>query len=85
MLRAFQIVPSMGLNISTVIDAEVNGKKTNGYTISLTNTIQEANLSYDELCKIAVFQQFIGVNEEGRAVLFVPLVTNKPPETGYLN
>lgn len=68
------IAPSCGVNISTVVDVSVDGfTLMDGYMVSITPTVCDAEQSYDLVCKKAIIQRFIGLNNEGRAVKFLPI------------
>jgi len=64
--------PKCGLNVATVIGVIVSGTVMDGYMISVTPSVEMAEQPYDKVCESAIIQRFIGVNETGRAVNFVP-------------
>lgn len=72
MFSMLVLVPTYGINVATVIGVTVAGSVMDGYMISVTPSEKTAEQAYDKVCEVAVIQRFIGVNDEGRAVKFVP-------------
>lgn len=83
MVGMLTLLPSYGLNISTVVGVAVEGILMDGYMFSVTQTSKEAEQPYDQVCKTALLQRFIAVDPTGRAVLFVPV--DKAVGSKYLN
>ena len=87
---ALEMLPTTGINLSTVIGVNVTGTGVgldgvyDGYMISITPTEEQANKPYDEVCKTAIFQRFIGVDETGRAKLFTPVGVSAGKQSQYL-
>jgi len=75
MFGMLELTPSYGINLSTVVDVQELGtnKMWDGYMITITQDEASAQQPYEEVCKVGLLQRFIGVNDEGRAVKFIPV------------
>lgn len=90
LFSALEMMPTTGINLSTVIGVSVTGTGEgldgvyDGYMISITPTVDQANKPYDQVCKTAIFQRFIGVDQTGHAKLFTPVGVSAGKQSRYL-
>ena len=75
MMGMMTIVPTYGVNLSTVVDVQdlATEELYDGYMISITPSVETASQPYDEVCKVAVVQRFIALDNEGCAFKFLPV------------
>lgn len=94
LLGAVVIAPSTFVavtRVNGVIDAKSNTVY-DGYVLSVINNVSDANttdddaLNFSEMSKTALLQRFIGLDDDGKAVLFCEYgVSEADPISAYIN